>query len=78
MLNFEIYFNYKSCIIFNSLIRIILCGVVLFFSFLYIGSISDKVIIVLLGNVDLLEFNDKVMVDKGFLIVDLLDKNKYF
>lgn len=53
---------------------IIWCGVVLFFSFLYIGSISDKVIIVLLGNVDLLEFNDKVMVDKGFLIVDLLDK----
>lgn len=57
---------------------IIWCGVVLFFSFLYIGSISDKVIIELLGILDLLEFNDKVIVDKGFLIVDLLDKNKYF
>lgn len=53
------------------------CGAVLFFSSLYTGSISDKAITELSGILDLLEPNDKVIADKGFLIADLLDKNKH-
>lgn len=77
MLNSETYSNYKSRTTFNSLIRITPCGDVSFFSSLYTGSISDKAITALSGNADLLEPNDKVMADKGFLIADLLDKNKH-
>lgn len=75
MLNSETYSNYKSRTTFNSLIRITPCGVS-FFSSLYTGSISDKAITALSGNADLLEPNDKVMADKGFLIADLLDKKQ--
>lgn len=53
------------------------CGAVSFFSSLYTCSISDKAITELSGILDLLEPNDKVIADKGFLIADLLDKNKH-
>lgn len=53
------------------------CGAVSCFSSLYTGSISDKAITELSGILDLLEPNDKVIADKGFLIAVLLDKNKH-
>lgn len=76
VLNSETYSNYKSRTTFNSLIRITPCGAVSFFSSLYTGSISDKAITELSGILDLLEPNDKVIADKGFLIADLLDKKQ--
>ena len=72
VLNSEIYSNYKSHTTFKSLIGITPSGSVLFVSSLYTGAIGDKSITNLCGIVDLLEPNDQVMADKGFLIDDLL------
>ncbi|XP_061162591.1 uncharacterized protein LOC133200491 [Saccostrea echinata] len=76
VLNSETYSNYKSHTTFKSLIGITPCGAVAFISSLYTGSISDKAITALSGILDLLEPNDQVMADKGFLIEDLLDKKQ--
>ena len=72
VLNSEIYSNYKSHTTFKSLIGITPGGSVSFVSYLYTGAIGDKSITNLCGIVDLLEPNDQVMADKGFLIDDLL------
>lgn len=72
ILYFEFYLNYKSVIILKGLIGILLIGVVFFVFVLYIGFISDCEIIWRLGLVELLELNDGVMVDKGFIIEDIL------
>ena len=71
-LNSEIYSNYKSHTTFKSLIGITPSGSVSFVSSLYTGAIGDKSITNLCGIVDLLEPNDQVMADQGFLIDDLL------
>ena len=55
----------------KSLLGISLAGVVTFVSDLYSGSISDKQITKLSGQVDLCEVGDAIMDDKGFLISDL-------
>ena len=49
-----------------------------FISALYAGSISDKHITEVCGLLDLLESGDVVMVDKGFLIDDLLNPLQYY
>lgn len=76
VLNSETYSSYKSHTTFKSLIGITPCGSVSFVSSLYTGSISDKSITALSGIVDLLEPDDQVMADKGFLIADLLAKKQ--
>ena len=73
VLNSEIYSNYKIHTTFKSLIGITPVGSVSFVSSLYTGCISDKDITTRSGIIDLIEPNDPVMVDKGFLIQDLLE-----
>ncbi|XP_061170304.1 uncharacterized protein LOC133179609 [Saccostrea echinata] len=72
VLNSQIYSNYKSHTTFKGLVGITPCGTVSFVSSLYTGGISDKEITARSGILDLLEENDDVMADKGFLISDLL------
>lgn len=72
VLNSQIYSNYKNHTTFKGLIGITPCGTVSFISSLYTGWISDKEITARSGILDLLEENDDVMADKGFLIQDLL------
>ena len=72
VLNSEIFSNYKSHNTFKGLIGITPCGMISFISSLYTGSISDKEITKRSGILDLLEPDDAVMADKGFLIHDLL------
>ena len=76
VLNSETYSSYKSHTTFKSLIGITPCGAVSFVSSLYTGAIGDKTITALSGILDLLEPNDEVMADKGFLIEDLLNKRQ--
>ncbi|KAK6173840.1 hypothetical protein SNE40_017236 [Patella caerulea] len=47
-------------------------GMISFISSLYTGSISDEEITRLSGIIGLLDVGDDVMIDKGFLIQDLL------
>ena len=44
---------------------------------LYAGSISDKQVAMVSGILDLRDHGDQVMVDKGLLIKDLLNKKAY-
>ncbi|XP_078320202.1 uncharacterized protein LOC144621262 [Crassostrea virginica] len=74
VLNSQVYSNYKSHTTFKSLVGITPSGTVSFVSSLYTGGISDKEITARSGIIDLLEANDDVMADKGFLISDLLRK----
>ncbi|XP_078585178.1 uncharacterized protein LOC144867211 [Branchiostoma floridae x Branchiostoma japonicum] len=76
VLNSETYSQYKSHTTFKGLIGITPCGVLSFVSTLYTGCISDKEITARSGIVDLIEPNDSVMADKGFLIQDLLDNKQ--
>lgn len=72
VLNSQIYSNYKNHTTFKGLIGITPCGTVSFISSVYTGWISDKESTARSGILDLLEENDDVMADKGFLIQDLL------
>lgn len=72
VLNSMSYSSYKSHVTFKGLIGITPCGSVSFVSSLYTGAISDKEITSRSGLIDLLEADDQVMADKGFLINDLL------
>lgn len=72
MLRSEFYSSYKSRTTLKCLIGVTPAGSVSFISSLYAGSISDKSITKASGILDLLESGDTVMVDKGFLIEDLL------
>ncbi|XP_021348809.1 uncharacterized protein LOC110447438 [Mizuhopecten yessoensis] len=76
VLNSETYSNYKSHTTFKSLIGITPCGLVSFVSFLYTGCVSDRALTALSGILELIEPNDVVMADKGFLIEDLLEKRQ--
>ncbi|XP_062598414.1 uncharacterized protein LOC134259831 [Saccostrea cucullata] len=73
VLNSQSYSNYKSHTTFKGLIGITPHGAVCFVSRLFTGNISDKDVTQRSGILDLLEQGDDVMVDKGFLIQDLLD-----
>jgi hypothetical protein len=74
MLRSEFYSAYKSRTTLKCLVGVTPAGSVSFVSALYAGSISDKGITKESGILDLLESGDVVMVDKGFLIADLLSE----
>ena len=66
------YSSYKSRTTMKSLVGITPSGVIGFASELYPGSITDKEITVKSGFLALLEQDDEIMADKGFLIQDEL------
>ncbi|CAG0905965.1 unnamed protein product, partial [Cyprideis torosa] len=68
----SIYSHYKSRYTFKALVAIAPNGTVTFVSELYGGSVSDKVIVMKSGFLDLLESGECILADKGFLIGDLL------
>ncbi|RXN29856.1 THAP domain-containing 1 [Labeo rohita] len=74
VLNSETYSHYKGTTTLKSLVGISPDGSMTFVSSLYTGSISDKEITKSSGILNLLEEGDAVMVDKGFLIKDVLDE----
>ena len=76
MLNSMFYSQYKSHTTLKGLVGISPFGAVTFVGELYTGLISDKEITKQCGIVSLLEENDSVMMDKGFLIEDLLQPIK--
>ncbi|KAG1663938.1 THAP domain-containing protein 3 [Nymphon striatum] len=73
-LNSEFYSHYKGTTTLKGLVGIMPSGAISFVSSLHLGSISDKAITRLSGILDLLEPGDQVMVDKGFVIKDLLEE----
>jgi len=74
VLRSELYSSYKGRTILKCLVGVTPSGAVSFVSSLYAGSISDKHITQVSGILDLLESDDVVMADKGFLIQDMLQK----
>ena len=73
----EIHKENTKCAKFNvlfNLVGIAQFGAVTFVSGLYSGLISDKDITGRSGIISLLDPNDSVMMEKGFLIADLLEK----
>ena len=75
VINSEMYSNYKGRTTLKGLIGVCPSGQITFVSNLFEGSISDKAITRESGILPLLEPGDEVMVDKGFLITDLLPVN---
>lgn len=71
------YSNYKSTNTFKGLIGISPNGLVSFVSELFMGSVSDRELVIKSGFLEQ-EFapGDTVMADKGFKIKDLLDKKR--
>lgn len=72
VLKSELYSGYKSHSTFKGLIGIAPHGPVTFISPLYEGSISDREILKQSGLVPLLKPSMAIMVDKGFLVEDLV------
>lgn len=66
------YSHYKSHMTYKALIGITPNGMISFSSDLWTGNISDKQLTKACGILELLEPNDQVMADKGFLISDIL------
>lgn len=67
LFNFELFSFYKNYVTFKVLVGIVLSGVIIFISQLYIGSILDREIVVRSGFLlQKFENGDIVMVDKGF------------
>jgi hypothetical protein len=76
VLNSELFSSYKGRNTLKCLVGVTPAGAVSFISALHAGSISDKQITKVSGFLDLLETDDVVMADKGFVIDDLLaEKN---
>ncbi|KAL2089208.1 hypothetical protein ACEWY4_016107 [Coilia grayii] len=73
----EMYSPYKSHCTMKALIGIAPHGPITFISSLYEGSISDKEVFRKSGLIDLLTDDMAIMVDKGFLINDLVKCKVY-
>lgn len=73
----EMYSSYKSHCTMKALIGIAPHGPITFISSLYEGSISDKEVFRKSGLSDLLTEDVAIMVDKGFLINDLVKCKVY-
>ncbi|XP_022517989.2 uncharacterized protein LOC125801710 [Astyanax mexicanus] len=71
-LHSETFSNYKNTTTFKGLLGVAPCGAVTFISSLFTGSISDKEITRQSGILELLEPEDEIMADKGFIIEDML------
>ncbi|KAI4903073.1 hypothetical protein NFI96_020044, partial [Prochilodus magdalenae] len=71
-LHSETFSNYKNTTTFKGLLGVAPCGAVTFISSLFTGSISDKEITKKSGILELLELEDEIMADKGFVIEDML------
>lgn len=69
-----IFFNYKYYIIVKYLVGISFFGVIIFVLEGWFGKILDCYLKENCGLISLFELGDSVMVDKGFIIVDLLEK----
>ena len=78
VLRSEFYSQYKSKTTVKCLVGVFPAESVTFVSSLYAGSISDKQITKVLVILDLLECGDTVIVNKDFLIQDLLSEKKLF
>jgi hypothetical protein len=76
LVNSQLFSHYKNYTTYKCLIAIAPHGAVTFVSPLYTGNMSDKEITKLCGILDLLEPNDSVMADKGFLVEDLLKEKQ--
>ncbi len=72
LLQSEVFSNYKSHCTFKALIGIAPHGAVTFVSGLYAGSISDRELFKQSGIIDVLTPDMAIMVDKGFLIDNLV------
>ena len=72
LLQSEVFSNYKSHCTFKALIGMAPHSVVTFLSELYTGSISDRELFKQSGIIDVLTPDMAVMVDKGFLIDNLV------
>ena len=68
-LTFSSYKNHNTL---KTLVAIIPSGAVCFISDLFSGNISDKRLLAECGLLKLLEVGDSIMVDRGFLIEDIL------
>ncbi|KAK7095232.1 uncharacterized protein [Littorina saxatilis] len=75
-LNSQIYSNYKSASTLKGLVGIAPNGPITFISPLMTGSCSDVQIVQDSGLLPLLDEGDSVMADKGFLIAEVLRKQK--
>ena len=76
VLNSMFYFQYKSHTTMKGLIGIAPFDAMPFVSELYKGLIFDKEITKRSGILSLLEESDSVLIDKGFVIADLLEPLK--
>ncbi|RXN38368.1 hypothetical protein ROHU_001174 [Labeo rohita] len=72
LLQSEVFSSYKSHSTFKGLIGIAPHGPVMFVSPLYEGSISDREILKQSGLISLLNPSMAIMVDKGFLVEDIV------
>ncbi len=72
LLQSEVFSNYKSRCTFKALIGMAPHGAVTFVSGLYVGSINDRELFMQSGIIDVLTPDMAIMVDKGFLIDNLV------
>uniref|UniRef100_A0A4W5Q820 DDE Tnp4 domain-containing protein n=1 Tax=Hucho hucho TaxID=62062 RepID=A0A4W5Q820_9TELE len=77
LLQSEVFSSYKSHCTFKGLLGMSPHGAVTFVSLLYAGSVSDKEIFKQSGIISLLTPDMAIMVDKGFLVDDIVPCKVY-